>query len=384
MPVQDFWRDPAEVIGGWVGAAPVAPQFLRHAVEGDWWAALEASGATLLVSREYEHLLFAFTVSDGSPRVSYMPLPHPSGIAYDAGRGLVHVASTRNPNQLFELAPLTATLDRGDRPVETPPGRLLMPLRSRFLPGATYVHDLAMIDGTLHANAVGENAVIEVGEEVRRVWWPRCVEVDDAAPAFDRNYIQLNSIAAGADVESSYYSASSAEIADRRPGDPNYPVDRRGVIFSGATREPVARGLTRPHSARLWSGGIWADNSGYGEVGRIVDGGFEAIARLPGWTRGLGFAGDTAFVATSRVIARFSQYAPGLRVEEARCGIHAIDLVSGAVLGSFLWPDGDQIFAIEPVPRPFSLGFPLDASGGQRTAIDDLFYAFAPNPEETT
>ena len=72
---------------------------------------------------------------------------------------------------------------------------------------------------------------------------------------------------------------------------------------------------------------------------------------MPGWTRGLGIVGEVAFVATSRVIARFSQYAPGLRVEEARCGIHAIDLGSGAVLGSLFWPRGDQIFAIELVPR---------------------------------
>ncbi|HEY5333459.1 MAG TPA: DUF4915 domain-containing protein [Solirubrobacterales bacterium] len=383
MAVEDFWRDPQEVVGGWVGATPVAAPVLAHQVEGDWWAALEASGTTLLVSREYEHLLFGFTVAEGEPRVSYMPLPHPSGIAYDVGRGVVHVASTRNPNQLFELAPVTATLARGDRAVETPPGRPLVPRRSRFLPGATYVHDLAMIGGTLHANAVGENAVIEVGEGVRRTWWPRCVEVD-GEPVFDRNYIQLNSIAAGDDVESSFYSASSAEIGERRPGDPDYPVDRRGVIFSGATREPIARGLTRPHAARLRGGELWVDDSGYGEVGRIVDGGFEAVARLPGWTRGLGVVGGTAFVATSRVIARFSQYAPGLRVEEARCGIHAIDLVSGVVRGSLFWPQGDQIFAIEPVPRSFSLGFPLDASDGQRTAVDDLFYAFAPNPEETT
>jgi hypothetical protein len=159
----------------------------------------------------------------------------------------------------------------------------LVPLRSRFLPGATYIHDLAMVGGTLHANAVGENAVIAVGEQVDRAWWPRCVEVD-GRPAFDRNYIQLNSIAAGPSVEESFFSASSASISSRRPGQRNYAVDRRGVIFSGATREPLATGLTRPHSARLRDTEIWVDDSGYGRVGRIVDGGFDPVARLPGWT----------------------------------------------------------------------------------------------------
>ncbi|HKZ14999.1 MAG TPA: DUF4915 domain-containing protein [Solirubrobacterales bacterium] len=383
MGVADFWRNPAAVVGGWVGATPVAAPLLRHRVRGDWWGALEESGATLLVSREYEHLLLALTVADGKPRITYMPLPHPSGIAFDERRGVVHVASTRNPNQLFELAPVTAVLERGDRTVAPPAGRPLLPRRSRFLPGATYVHDLAMVGGALHANAVGENAVIEVGEEIRRAWWPRCIEVE-GEPAFDRNYIQLNSIAAGPDLASSFFSASSTEIASRRPGHRNYPVDRRGVIFSGATREPVAGGLTRPHSARLHGGELWVDDSGYGEVGRVADGRFETLARLPGWTRGLGLVGDTAFVATSRVIARFAAYAPGLRVEEARCGLHAVDLGSGEVRGSIFWPAGDQVFAIEPLPRAFSLGFPHAASGGQRAAVDDLFYAFAPNPEETT
>jgi len=35
---------------------------------------------------------------------------------------------------------------------------VLIPLQSRFYPGALYIHDLALIGGRLHANAVGENA----------------------------------------------------------------------------------------------------------------------------------------------------------------------------------------------------------------------------------
>ena len=76
--------------------------------------------------------------------------------------------------------------------------------------------------------------------------------------------------------------ASADIISARRPGHKNFPVDRRGVIFSGATREPVARGLTRPHSARLHRDQIWVDNSGYGEVGLIEGEKFRAVSRLPG------------------------------------------------------------------------------------------------------
>ena len=83
------------------------------------------------------------------------------------------------------------------------------------------------------------------------------------------------------------------------PGHRNFAVDGRGVVFSGATRAVVGRGLTRPHSARIHDGRLWVDNSGYGEVGVIEDGRFAAVARLPGWTRGLAAAGGRLWVATS-------------------------------------------------------------------------------------
>jgi uncharacterized protein (TIGR03032 family) len=370
------WRDPRQIAAGWAGASAVAPELLRHRARGDWWGALERTGQTLLVGREYEHLLLSLAVVGGRPRTAFMPLPHPSGIAYDAARGVVHVASTRNPNQLLELAPVTGVLRRADRKLEPPPDRPLVPVSARFLAGATYIHDLAVLGGRLHVNAVGENVVARVDPDgLERVWWPLCVD-RDGEPVSDRNYIQLNSIAAGPDLAGSYFSASADRISARRPGHANFPVDGRGVIFSGATREPIARGLTRPHSARLREDTVWVDNSGYGTVGIAVDGGYEPVAELPGWTRGLAFADGIAFVASSRVIARFSQYAPGLDVEKAICGVHAIEVGSGEVIGSLIWPAGDQIFALELVPNEFSLGFPLSAPGRSSPALRDLFYAF--------
>src|SRR5262249_28523740 len=139
---------------------------------------------------------------------------------------------------------------------------------------------------------------------------------------FSQNYIQLNSIAAGPDLLSSYFSASSDKISTRRPGHRNYPVDKRGVIFSGITREVVARGLTRPHSARLRQSVLWVDNSGYGQLCYIEDGRAYPVITLPGWTRGLCLIGDVAWVGTSRVLPRFRQYAPGLEVDSSQCGIH--------------------------------------------------------------
>jgi uncharacterized protein (TIGR03032 family) len=297
-------------------------------------------------------------------------------VAFDAARGVLHIASTRNPNQVYDLAPVVPPangrrVSAADRP--------LLPVRTRFLPGGLYLHDLAMVGGRLHANAVGQNAVVRLDDQgsFTRVWWPRCLETA-RGPAFDRNYLQLNSIAAGRDLKHSFFSASTDRRGRRRPGDADFPVDRRGVIFSGATREPVVRGLTRPHSTRLRQGQLWVDNSGYGELGVVEDTRLTVVAKLPGWTRGLDFHGEIAFVGTSRVLPRFTQYAPGLDAATARCGLHAVDTTSGRALGSLTWPAGNQIFAVTCLPKGFTAGLPFTA-GRRRDAARDraLFYGFA-------
>ena len=380
------WRSPAQIASQWQEAAQTDPLLLRGKAVGRWWDVLAETGVTLLVTREYEHLVMALRADAHGPSTSYMRLPHPSGLAVDQEAATVTVASTRNPNQVFDLRPVTGLLERLDRAPVSVEDRPLVPVRSRFFPGALYMHDLAYVGGVLHANSVGQNAVVQLHEDGdhTRVWWPRCIERADG-PVFGQNHIQLNSIAAGADLASSFFSASTDVLSARRPGHRNFAVDRRGVIFSGATREPMARGLTRPHSARLHDGKVWVDNSGYGELCVAIDGRAEPVIRLPGWTRGLCFVGGYAFVGTSRVIPRFRQYAPGLDVDASRCGVHAVDLATGRVAGSLFWPAGNQIFAIEWLPGTATSGFPFH-TGPKRSREDptSLFYAFQTDRRTTT
>ncbi|HMQ31711.1 MAG TPA: DUF4915 domain-containing protein [Chloroflexaceae bacterium] len=372
------WRDQAQITSQWREAAQIDPKLLAYSVQGRWWEVLAEAGITLLVSREYEHLLMGLCATERGPRVSYMPMPHPSGLAVDHERGVVHVASTRNPNQIYDLKPVTDVLRRTDMRGTRPDERPLVPVRSHFLPGSLYIHDLALIGGRLHANAVGHNAVVSLDHYggYERVWWPRAIERAEG-PIFDLNHLQLNSIAAGPNLAGSYFSASTDRVSARRPGHKNFPVKGRGVIFSGATREPLAYGLTRPHSARLHGGRLWVDNSGYGELCVVEGERCPVVAALPGWTRGLCFHGHIAFVGTSRVIPRFRQYAPGLDVDASRCGLHAVDTRSGAVLGSLYWPYGNQIFALDWADRHMTAGFPFTPRGkrgGERER--GLFYTF--------
>lgn len=374
------FRDPQAVISQWTGADAIDPALLRFTVKGDWWSAVAESKQTLIITREYEHLVLAISTAKDAPLVSALRLPHPNGIAVDDVNARLYVASTRNPNMLFEFAPCDALEGQRSGLRSNAALGTLLPSKVRYLPGCLYIHDLALIGGRLHANAVSMNAIIELFPDgsYERVWWPKSID-DDRGQYFQKNFLQLNSIAAGRTLDESFFSASAAVPSRRRPGHLNFPVDGRGVIFSGATREVAAAGLTRPHSARLVDGAVWVDNSGYGEVGRIASGRYEAVAKLPGWTRGLCHCNGTLFVGTSRVIPRFAHYAPGLDCNKSQSGIHAIDLKTGRTRGSLLWPSGNQIFAIERMARSQVAGFPFvtGRAGSRRKSAELLFHGVA-------
>ena len=353
------WRAPAQIASQWRDAAAVDARLLDTRPSRGWWALLARLGVTLFVSREYEHLMMALSMRSGRPRVSYMAIPHPSGVAADRRARRLHIASTRNPNQVYTLAPAAG---------------MLVPVESSFYPGRLYLHDLAVIGRTLYANGVGLNAVVELRSHGvhRPVWWPRCVE-RRGRPVLDRNHIQLNSIAAGRTIRDSFFTASSTSLDRLRPGHLNYPVDRRGVVFSGRTREPICTGLTRPHSARLARQRVWVANSGYGELGYVSGGRLEVVRRLPGWTRGLCLIGSIAFVGISRVIPRYARYAPGLDAHASRCGVQAIDTRTGELVASLDWPAGNQVFALDWMPDTSTGGFVFDA-GRRGSAGDAAFF----------
>ena len=377
------WRHPSQIISQWKEADEIETRLLEYKTQGRFWETLEKLGVTLLIGREYEHLVLALSAECEKPRITYLPLPHPSGIVVDRGKGRVHIASTRNPNQIFTFGMVGLGDPRTDtKPVSKYFQKSLIPLFSHFYPGSLYLHDLAMVGEKLYGNAVGHNAVVKLNENGtwEKAWWPRCVE-NGKNVRFDKNFIQLNSIAPGSSLKHSFFSASTDRMSSRRPGHLNFPVDKRGVIFSGATREPIAFGLTRPHSARIHDEQVWVANSGYGEIGRITKGKFQVVYRFESWTRGLSFYKNFAIVGCSRVIPKFSQYAPGLDVHKSQCAIHLFDYTKGKIEGSLIWPNGNQIFAIDWLPLKGCNGFPFVFSQKRQTQsaselYKDLFYNY--------
>jgi uncharacterized protein (TIGR03032 family) len=332
---------------------------LEYETEGDFWGLLNELGVALLVTREYEHLLLLLGGNDGAPWQSAMPIPHPSGAFVNPGDGSLVVSSTRTPNQIMwfrritdddwcrEIVPTDLTRDRGT---------VYLPSLTRVLPGTLYIHDVVMSGDALYATVTGHNFVAKIDAESgwERVWWPRVLD-HLGADAFRSNWLQLNSIGLGPrGLADAYLTAFADETSGPKPWKEGYGPEGRGVVFSAESREVVLRGLTCPHSATRHDQALWLCDSGFGAVGVVenLDRGVESsafatVTRLPGFTRGLAFAGSRAIVGLSKVIERYEPYAPGLEPSASRCGLAILDAHTGVVEAQLWWPNGLQIYEVQ-------------------------------------
>jgi uncharacterized protein (TIGR03032 family) len=147
--------------------------------------------------------------------------------------------------------------------------------------------------------------------------------------------------------------------------------DRRadgGIVIDVKTSEIVCKGLSMPHSPRIFNKKLWVLNSGTGELGFVnkKSASFEPVAFCPGFLRGLAFRGKYAFVGLSK--PRYERF-EGLVLDEKLkkadsepwCGIQVIDLETGACVEWFRidGPIG-EIYDTAVLPNvacPMSLGF---------------------------
>ncbi|HYR30264.1 MAG TPA: TIGR03032 family protein, partial [Thermoanaerobaculia bacterium] len=105
-----------------------------------------------------------------------------------------------------------------------------------------------------------------------------------------------------------------------------------GLAIDVPTGEVMIRGLSMPHSPRWYDGALWLLESGKGSLSRgdIAGGRADIIAELPGFTRGLAFAGPFAFIGLSQARERvFGGIELLSRVPQCCCGIWVIDIRSG-------------------------------------------------------
>ncbi len=125
-----------------------------------------------------------------------------------------------------------------------------------------------------------------------------------------------------------------------------------GLLLETSSNEVLLRGLSMPHSPRLFADQLWVLESGTGTIGRVDPsvGRYEPIASMPGFTRGIDFFGRYAFIGLSQV--RESAVFSGIPIaerplSERACGVWVIDMPTGQTVAWLKFDQGVQeIFAI--------------------------------------
>lgn len=128
-----------------------------------------------------------------------------------------------------------------------------------------------------------------------------------------------------------------------------------GILMDIQTNELLAQGLSMPHSPRWHQGQLWLLESGKGALSRydFETRQVEEVASLPGFTRGLDFVGDFAFVGLSKVreSATFSGV-PITRLPKRISGVWVVNIKTGQIVSHIEYTSGiDEVFAVSVLPH---------------------------------
>lgn len=321
--------------------APGANPFTsRHT--SNFPALLRDCGISLLVSTYQAGKLIMVRAEGERLNTHFRSFDRPMGLAYDADRDRLAVGAS---NQVWEFRnqPRVA-------PKLPPEGRhdaAFIP-RTSHHSGDIRIHELGWIGGEVWAVNTRFSCLSTFDREHSFVprWRPPFVTA--LAPE-DRCHLNGMAIADGRVRYATCFALTDTD-AGWRPD-----KARGGALLEVPSGEPVLRGLSMPHSPRVYADRVWVLESGVGALsavdlaaGRAVE-----VARMPGFTRGLDFHGHFAFVGLSQVreSAIFSGIPLVDAIPERTCGVWVIDIRTGQTV-AFLSFHGtvQEIFAVQVLP----------------------------------
>ncbi|MDQ3739568.1 MAG: TIGR03032 family protein, partial [Actinomycetota bacterium] len=310
------------------GHTPAFPERLREL------------GASLLISTYQTGKLVCAREREGTLNTHFRDFDKPMGIAVAPGR--------------FALGTRSEVWDLRDVPAAAPKlepagvhDACYLP-RNRHVTGDVAVHEMGFAGGELWlvATAFSCLATLDAHHSFVPRWKPPFVSA--LAPE-DRCH--LNGMAI---VDDRVRYVTALGQTDERGGWRERKADG-GVLLEVPSGEVVAAGLSMPHSPRWHGGRLWVLESGRGTLA-VVDratGRAEAVAELPGFTRGLAFAGTTAFVGLSQIreSSTFGDLPLTNRLRERLCGVWMVDVTRGTVEGFLRFDDlVQEVFDVALLP----------------------------------
>ena len=339
--------------------APLRAVEFHYTQTDSFVALLQQLGASLLVSTYQANKLLVVRASGQGLSTLVRTFDRPMGLAVDARRLAI---GTRNEIWFLRNTPDIA-------PQIEPAGQhdaCFLP-RSSHVTGDIGIHEIAWASEELWIVSTRFSCLCTLSPEYSFVprWRPPFVT---ALAAEDRCHLNGLAMVAG---RPAYVSAlGTTDTAGGWRADK--PVG--GCIIDVASGEIICRGLSMPHSPRSHDGRLWTLESGTGGVVLIdpATGRRETVCKLPGFARGWAIAYPYAFVGLSKV--RPTSAMDGVPIAERRdeimCGIAAIDLACGRVIGCVEFQSAvEEIFDVQMLSE---LRFP-EVIGFQNDSISHTF-----------
>ena len=142
-----------------------------------------------------------------------------------------------------------------------------------------------------------------------------------------------------------------------------------GIVIDIETNEIICQGLSMPHSPRWYQGKLWILESGNGSLATIDinTGKVETVAIFPGFTRGLAFGGNLAFIGLSQVREKaiFSNLPLTKRLNERISGIWVVNIHTGKTVAYLSFKGAvREIFGVGILPKTL---FPAILMGNHST-----------------
>ena len=314
---------------------------LRSVHTNNFPGILERLGISLLVSTYQAGKLIVVREDDGALNTHFRAFKQPMGIAATGNRLAVGCAA-----EVWEHRNVPAVT----RKLE-PPGKhdaFYLP-RHMHVTGNIDVHETAYgSGGRLYLVNTRFSCICTLDAEhsFSPVWRPPFIT---ALTPEDRCH--LNGL--GMKGDEPKYATALGETDSNESWRENKACG--GVLMDVEENRVLMRGLSMPHSPRLRDGRLWVLESGEGGlcIADVETGRLQTSARLPGFTRGLDFCGELAFVGLSKV--RDSALFIGLplteRLEERICGVWVVNTRTGETVAFLRFEDAVQeVFAVQVLP----------------------------------
>ncbi|MDI6911769.1 TIGR03032 family protein [Nocardioides sp.] len=306
---------------------------------------LEEAGCSLLVSTYQAGQLVAIGVHEGRPTFSFRRFDQAMGIAVGSdriavgGKGQVWSLSDHS-----ELAPRIAPAGRHDR--------CWLP-RTSIVTGSIQCHEVAWgttedgrpdlwVVNTLFSCLAGLDPTYSF---VPR-WRPRFVS---GLAAEDRCHLNGLAMRDGAPAFVTVMAQTDTAAGWRAVRNDS------GAVLDVASGEPVTTGLAMPHSPRWYDGDLFVLNSGMGRLERVdvATGRRDAVAVVPGYSRGLALHRGLAFVGLSKIreTAIFGGAPIAAYHDQLLCGVGVIELATGNTVATLQFDAGvTEIFDVQVLP----------------------------------